>query len=306
MSRTRIVLLLAALLLPGTADAQLGGLARRAAERAAKKKVEEKATEEVRQSGAARAVYPSTSPEPTLTEPLLARYVAALQGSRTVLDRRDALAGERRSLQERANTIQGERSKEGDAWRRRIDDVESCRSRAIEKSMEGKKAQLLAAAMRPNASPADAKRMVELGVAISDASTKGDTLTAQKLQREMERLQFRMMGIDMDAELAKAKAACPDMPAKPAWMAQAEGMEARADSLAATIRTLEDSAARVLATKAGLSEQQAGAVREKLLNWQYHRKQLVVPGITKAELDLIEGALGKMKDEEIAKLLGEG
>lgn len=273
------LLLLVSAALP--AEAQLGGLL---------KKAKEKATE----AAAEKAGLDNANKPPTYDDVILElnaqrvdallrgleaqkRVLAANGGVVAVLKQREELEAQMPALNERASAVS---SGFYDA-RNRWSSCESDTRRAYEKTHE-EEARKMAAGMVAN--PAGAAEKARNASAAQQALAKAiganDSVAVRKWTIEY----YKAWGIDLSKDDAAVKAKCGDAPAKPSAMLELDRANARKDSLDAQARAIENRAVLEGSKASGLSEQQFAMARE--------RAQMAVTGsrarFAKAELAAID------------------
>ena len=249
------------------AQAQLGGLVRRAAER----RVEQKAEDRIGAANLIEPTFDATTIE--ITAARLDRYTAAmetLKRSRAANRQRyDALQTQRAALLDSASAAYNKRDAE--AYQQADSRYGTCRSevrRGLDAESEKKMAELQARMQRdPIGSQNDpqVKAFVAAMQEMAQAQQRGDTAASARSVRRMQ----SMVGGTADS-LATNRAVvakCGALPAKPASMVREEGYRKRAAELDEQARALLSVAGGVKGTEVGMTDAQARMLWERIQSW---------------------------------------
>ena len=252
----------AAILLPlSTATAQLGGLVKKARDRAIESQVEKRVGAGTGSSADAAPKFDETTVE--LTSDRIAGILRGLQAGRTVLDTRTPLIQRRDEAYKKREPLWNANQKAYDAYLVKRDENQRCRNDAMEVSREkrqkitdARNKELSAKAMTD---PAFRQKIMELTPKLADAQQKGDTV-------ELKRL-MKLMGVaedDTKADTVAADAKCGKETPKPAWLVQTDSLDGLAQRLTDEIRKIEEKAASTEQKESGLNERQFMMARERI------------------------------------------
>ncbi len=243
-------------LAPQGAQAQFGGLIRKAAEKAVDKATGAEDKVASRPSGA------------ELTDDAVNRLLKGLGTAAEKLDQRDALQARVLERRNAAEALRGPNSAVIDGYQQGLSNWESCMGTALSKVQKGNEAKQQMAVMRaatdPKLSQEMAQRVQEMNDAQQKAMASGDTLALQAAQAKYATFMMKIAGIDLAADSAKARGTCGQRPAKPAFLAQLERIEAQRDSLSEAARDIESVAAAAGAKAAGMDLGEYSLQKEKV------------------------------------------
>jgi len=273
----RRTLLLALLLVPMAAGAQLGGLMKKA-----QQKVTDEASKKAADKAGEKAADAGLGAQPKFDEVLIelneTRLAAAIKGLGVERDLRTRgdLAGKLKSaaaLDSSARDAMDKTREARDRWDDSRSRVTSCinkildeRAKAHEGIVQQKMAQYVLDAQaqattgKVNALP---QKMMAVQTEMLQAVAKGDTLLAVRKEGEL----FKLLGIDLAADSAAGRAKCGAIPAKPADVARADKLEQDATAAATAARELEQKAGEEAAKVAGMTLPQFALARERLEMW---------------------------------------
>ena len=276
-------ILFAFLFVPMAANAQLGGLMKKA-----QQKMADKAAEKVADKAADKAADAGLGAQPKFDEVLVelneSRLTAAIRGLARERDLRTNgdLAGKLKAAAALDASARAAMDKTRDA-RDRWDDsrsrISSCIDNILDERSKGhdalvrqKMAQyMLDAQGQATAGKASAlpQKMSAIQTEMLQAFAKGDTILAARKQGEL----FKLFGIDLAADSAAGRAKCGSMPTKPADVARADKLQEDATAAATAARELEQRAGEEAAKAAGMTLPQFALARERLEMWvQSHGK----------------------------------
>lgn len=270
--RVVIFAALAAIVLPvHTASAQLGGLVRRARDKAIEQQVDKQVEKRTGSATDASAGAPPKFDDITveLTEDRIAGILRGLNAGRAVLDgtnggpsraslvaRRDAAANKRVSLSD-AN------AKVISAYEVKRDESTRCRNEAIRVSREAnqQKADKVNKELQQKAltDPAYREKVMASMQKLTAAQQKGDTAEMNRIYAELG-----LTAVDPKADSLAADKACGKAPPKPAVLVEMDRLNAEADALSEQIRKLEETAAATEIKESGLTARQFNMARERI------------------------------------------
>ena len=293
LQRTRIasrsmipVAVVAAVLLPlNTATAQLGGLVKKARDKAVESQVEKRVGATTSASADAAPKFDDTTVE--LTNERVAQMIRGLSAGRAILEARTPLFARRDEAYKRRAELSDANEKALDAYTVKRDESQRCRSNAMyasretrRKATDARNKELSAKAMND---PAYRQKIMELMPKITAAQQKGDTAEVKKLMAQM--------GVgedDTKADTAAADAKCGKEPAKPAALVEMDKLDADAQKLSDDIRKMEEQAAATEQKESGLTERQFMMARERIEAYLSAVKYKANPGgFSAAERDAL-------------------
>lgn len=269
IQRTRIasrsmipVAVFAAVLLPlNTATAQLGGLVKKARDKAIESQVEKRVGGTGASSADAAPKFDETTVE--LTSERVAGMLRGLQAGRAVLDTRTPLNERRDQVSKKREPLWDANQKSYDAYLVKRDENQRCRNDAMrdsrdkrQKVTDARNKELSAKAMND---PAFRQKIMELTPKLTAAQQRGDTVELKKLMAQM--------GVEEDdtkADTVAADAKCGKETAKPAWLLQTDSLDGLANKLTDEIRKIEEKAASTEQKESGLNERQFMMARERI------------------------------------------
>lgn len=213
------------------------------------------------------------------------RVLTADGGVVAVLKQREALEAQMPTLNERANAVSSGYYSARNRW----SSCESDTRRAYEKTHEDEARRMAAGIMaNPTGAAEKARNASAAQQSLAKAIADNDSVGVRKWTVEY----YKAWGIDLSKDDAAVKAKCGESPAKPSAMLELDKANARKDSLDVQARAIENRAVLEGSKASGLTEQQFAMARE--------RAQMAVTGtrtrFSKAELAAI--------DAKKAELLG--
>lgn len=259
VTRAIVPALLATLVAAPPAQAQFGGLIKRA--------VAGKAAEKAAEKVAPQESKPMASGE-ELTSTTLDQVIAGARAAngmlaRNVENRRrlDTLTAQLHRMREQNQPTWG-------AYREANSKIESCRDISFNQSREKREAQVHA---HTSTDPANMARMqataMKYGQRIVQAQQRGDQAEVARLQMAM---QSEIAGVDLvgaaHADTVAADAKCGKLPPKPAKLAAEEAQAAHIDALSDSIRTVEAQAVDVGAQASGMDKVRFLEQKERVLS----------------------------------------
>ena len=248
---------------PHAADAQLGGLLKRAAEKAGEKAVD-KAT------GAEDKVSPRVNGA-ELTDDALGRLLRGLAVTAEKFGQRDELQQQLSPRNEEINRLRERNEAAINSWNTARDNWTDCFQNQYGKIENARDGEMKVGILKLMGDPKKAQAYAQLTAKYSTeqqaAMTAGDTLKFAEVNAKLQREYFRMLGVDITADSAKARAACGTEPKKLAVMVQIEGLEARRDSLQVRVRDAESTAQTSGAKAAGMELAEFALQREKAVTF---------------------------------------
>ena len=282
---------IASLALPlHNASAQLGGLVKKARDKAVEQQVE-KRTNAVASNPGAPPKFDDVTLE--LTNERLDQIVRGLTAGRAVLDgtngspSRASLVARRDEAANKSAALSKDNSKAFDAYFGKRDENQRCRigvrdaaREKNQKAAEERNKEFQAKAM---SDPAFREKAMATAQKIAAAQQRGDTV-------EMRRLMAELGGVadDPKADSIAADKACGREPAKPAAMAQIEQLDTQEKILSDQIRELEEKSASTEVKESRLSDRQFYMARERIeayLSAMKYKSKLT--GFSPAEVDAL-------------------
>jgi hypothetical protein len=279
----RIVLvgLLAAVLAPPGAGAQIPGVPRRVRDAAARAT----ATQTQRCS---TVVFDSVVVE--LTAARLDRAIKGMRASQDVLEGRrggpswNAMVTQRDAAANAAADLLNRKGPEMDAYNGRRTSVEQCRDVAFD---ERRQARRDANIQRSMSDPDFMRRTSELSQRMADAQQRGDTAAVNRIANEVAAL---LEGLTREDSVAVDRQ-CGRMPAAPASVAQLDSLRALQDTLNARMQRRERQADSAAVAASGMSERQMAMARERaemFLAKTAGAGEHVLCGFSEAELTILK------------------
>lgn len=246
-------------LAPQAAAAQFGGLIRKAAEKATEKAVD-KAT------GAEDKVAKSPSGA-ELTDDALERLLKGLAVTADRLGQREALQAQLEARDADVRKLREPNEVAIRSWESARSTWQECMSNQLSKTAKANEAQMQVAVMKLSADPKKALAYSQLAQKMSEeqqaAMAAGDTLRFQAAQAKYLTEIYKMLGVSLAADSAKARGTCGAEPKRLAVMAQIEALEKQRDSLQVRARDLESTAQAAGAKVATMDLAEFALQREK-------------------------------------------
>jgi len=250
--------LLAALLAPSPAGAQVPNVRRRATDAAARAAGVEQPRPQCRPAQA--AVFDSLVLE--LRPARLEQVLKGLRARRQVLDGRrgapswNAMVTRRDAAANAAADLVTRKSAEMDAWRERRERITQCRNDAFD---EKRRANREASMQRVMNDPDFMRQTAELSQRMMEAQQKGDTAAMRRLGEQSVAL---MEGPTRDDTLTVDRH-CGKIPSPPASVVQLDSLRALEDTLNAQLRRREQEADTVAVGASGLTARQLAMGQER-------------------------------------------
>ncbi|MBI3791124.1 MAG: hypothetical protein HY275_09635 [Gemmatimonadetes bacterium] len=257
MSIRRPAVLVAALLAlaPTGAQAQFGSLL---------KKVGEKAVDKATGAEDKVAKNPNGA---ELTDDALGRLLKGLAVTAEKMGQREELQQQLQAKDGEARALREPNETAIRSWERASSDWQGCVSNALSKGSKARDAQAQSAMMKVMADPKKQQAYAQLtqkySAAQQAAMQAGDTAKLNEASRTMIAELNKLMGIDLSADSAKARATCGAEPRKLAVMTQLETLERQRDTLQVRVRDLEATAQTAGAKAAGMDLADFALQREK-------------------------------------------
>ena len=244
------------LLMSVEAQAQFGGLIKKAAEKATGQ-----------EAGAA--------PRPIgaeLTDDMITRLIKGLAITASTLGQRDELAKREQTVAQQASDL----SMREDGAIRGYGDIrarwEACQSDQFEKidDEHGKAAEARTKSMMSDPARMNAyvATQTNLSMAYATAMQKGDTAAMRVAQQNMISAQAGLTAADLKADTAKVDRLCGGAPTRPLAVAQVDSLRALDAALTKQIRVLEEQAQEHGASAAGMNLVEYGTAREKVVSFK--------------------------------------
>lgn len=296
LSRRGIALaIVAAISVPQhTTSAQIGGLVKRARDKAVENQVEKQIDKRTGASSPGAAPkFDDVTLE--LTTERVAQMVRGLSAGRAVLAGRAALVARRDEAATKSANLNSENGKGLNAYAEKRDASQRCRNDAMHASAEKRQAaaesktkELQTKAMTD---PAFREKAIALAQKMGEAQAKGDTAALKKIAAEM--------GLAMDdtrPDSLAADKACGKEPPKPAFLVQMEQYDAQAAKLSEDIRKMEERAGATEVKESGLNERQFQMARERIEAYLSAVKYKAQPnGFSPAEQSALGAARGDLE-----------
>jgi hypothetical protein len=256
------LLLLAIAALP--AEGQLGGLLKKAKEKAVEAAAEKAGLDTKSENANKPPAYDDVILElnaqriDALLRGLEAhkKVLTANGGVVAVLKQREELEAQMPALNERANAVSSGFYNARSRWSSCESDVR----RAMEKTHEDEARKMAASMVANPAGAAEKARSTSAAQqSLAKAIADNDSLAVRKWTIEY----YKAWGIDLSKDDAAVKAKCGDAPTKPSAMLELDKANARKDSLDVQARAIESRAVLEGSKASGLSEQQFAMARER-------------------------------------------
>jgi hypothetical protein len=276
------------------AQAQLGGLLKKAIEKKVENKVENKIEDKVAPEGAAPPLAGDPVTAGVLEQVLKGLAVEVSSGQAyeakhaELLKKQDAW----RAADEAARPDVEANSKAKSKFENCMDPLLRKAKDAADQAAQDK---LLHLANDPK-NQEFLKQFAALSQKVAEAQQKKDYEAVKRLTRDVEKL----MGIDPAADSAAAYKTCGRPPSPTAAMVHAEALRKEADDLQEEARKLEQGRAAQAAAAAGLSADLYATARERLLTWNVQKKYKQRLSVTKDEDALFSSRLVDIKKVESA------
>jgi hypothetical protein len=248
------------------ARAQIGGLVKRAAKRAATEAVAEKAATTV--TGRAGRLAP-TVVGAEITGDTLDMLLTGLAVTSAQMEKVEMLYKRHMDLDTRLGDHRQKSSAAREQYAAQTEKTQTCYHdflSALNKAREPElQARMLAFAGGATGSNGKlAMLAATLGQAAAQAQMKGDTVEAQRLNAKMYKEVF---GVDFQADSAKAKAKCGAMPPKPAIITEEEALEKQAADASDELRAAEAASQSAGVKESGMPAERFALGRERLMTW---------------------------------------
>jgi hypothetical protein len=266
--RAVAVAVVAAFSLPiHSASAQLGGLVKKAREKAVEQQVEKRTGAVTASNGDAPPKFDNVTLE--LTADRVGQIITGFAAGRAILDGangapgRATLVARRDDASRKSATISSANSKTFDAYTEKRDASQRCRNDAMyasrqkrQQTSDQRTKELSAKAM---SDPAFREKTMAVMQKMAAAQQKGDTAEIRRLAAELG-----VAPDDSKPDTLAADKVCGREPAKPAAMAEIEQLDAQAKALTDQIRELEEKSAATEAKESGLTDRQFFMARERI------------------------------------------
>lgn len=270
MPRALLALAAIILLLPIPASAQLGGLIKRGAEKAAERAVEKKVD---KAAGAKTANRPAPTFDEEvleLTAPRLDQVVRGLKAWNDARAKADVPGAMRahEAAMAKEQELAARHGEQRTAWRERNDRIESCRSDAfseqndrnqaeIERKMEGLRND-------PPRMQAMMRKAVEWTPKLQALMQSGDTVGYRNGMIQMQKEMAAAGGFSLEVDSAKVTAKCGTPAPRPAWLVTWDSVDVEARRAGDRVRAAESAGAAEAAQASGLTERQFAIARERV------------------------------------------
>ena len=263
----RILIALAATLTVGIqpADAQLGGLIKRGAEKAAEKAVDKKVEPK------ARPAAPTFDDDVLeLTSARLDQMAKGLRAWQGAIAKAD-VPGKRKVWEDamrREEAFSEPHHDHRQEYREKVDEHRRCRDDAFLEQDEANQRRIDKRMEELRGDPATltamARKLQEWNPKLMQLQQKGDTAGYRAAAAQMQAEVAKVGGIEMRVDSAAVDRKCGNPPAKPAWLKQWEEAEAVTQQAGDTLRAAESAGDPQGAAAAGLTERQFMVARERI------------------------------------------
>lgn len=287
-----VVAVVASLGLPvHLASAQLGGLVRKARDKAVEQQVDKRI-------GGTTASNPGTPPKfddvtLELTADRVGQIIRGVTAGRAVLDgasgapSRVTLVGRRDDAARRSSALSSANSKVFDTYNEKRDASQRCRNDAMfasreqrQKNSQQRSQELSSKAM---SDPVFREKAMAAAQKMAAAQQRGDTAELRRLGAELG-----VTPNDAKPDTLAADKACGREPAKPAAMVEMEQLDAQARALSDQIRQLEEKSAATEVKESGLNDRQFLMARERVESYLSAMKYKSQPrGFSASELEAL-------------------
>ena len=255
-TRAVVPALLAMLLAAPTAQAQFGGLIKRAVAGKAADKVADKVGPKAPRAGG--EAFSATT---------LQQVITGARASNAVLAHRDELVQRRTTEQQALNALTSQNGGTQRAYHEANGKILECREASFNASSRERDAQMKA---RMTADPQNMARMQMIAMkytkTIADAQQRGDTAGVMRAQLAM---QNEIMGTNIfaaaKADTAAADAKCGKLPKKPASLVAEDQKRALVSALDDSLRTAEAQAVSAGASASGMDQVRYLELKERLV-----------------------------------------
>ncbi len=265
MRHSHIALVAALILIPTASSAQLGGLVRRAADKAADKAVEKKT------GGKTELPAPTFDDEVLeLTQPRVDQVVRGLQAWNNARSRAD-VEGARKAheaAQARELTFSTRYTDQRSAWQQKNWKIDSCRDEAFGEQQDANRAAIDKRMEEMKSNPALLMKMnaklMEWSPRIAALQQSGDTAALKTALVKMNDEVATAGGLRIAIDSAKVNTKCGHPEPKPAWLLAWDSTEVETRKAGDRVREAETAGAAEAAAASGLTERQFMIARERL------------------------------------------
>ena len=241
---------------PVTAQAQIGGLVRKA------KQALQKPDSAASSTGVRRDEF---------TEASITALLKGLQAASATAGERDARRKQQEAKQSRLSALLEQHGDDLDRFNEATTRISNCQSDFLDKREAEQNDKATAGGMALMADPAKRDKYVQLVSTYTQqlqaAQAKGDTAAVTAITLKQQNELMKLLGVDMHADTAAAVKACGATPAKPAWLVEEETLRPEIDRLAGAIRDAERRMQEDGARVSGMTPEQYAAARERVLQW---------------------------------------
>jgi len=255
VSRLLSCAILSIAILSSPAQAQIGGLVKKARDAATKKAGDETGVNA--QLEGEDVTYTEVILE--LTPQRVDKVIAGLQASRAKLAGRPALVDKRDAAATRAADLNDRNRKDLDATAEKRQQVASCRSEEFTKREDARGESLSARVM---SDPALLKQFQDVSARMAQAQMQGDTAAIRKIGAELQ--QFTA---PTAADSAAVDKTCGAPVPLSAVEKEIQSLQAQVSQLDEQLRSMEAAAAQAGGASSGMNERQFAMARERLEMW---------------------------------------
>jgi hypothetical protein len=278
--RLAILSLALALAAPLPANAQLGGLMKKAR----------------------KAMQHQDNPASggSLTDALVRSTLKGIEAQLPILNQRDAMSKQRDAAVTERSKLFDAHSGEGEAYSDADSKNAICRDSVFTLISDQRQADMANMGQQIAADPQKRAALMQQEMAMQQKAQQmmqaGDTAGARKFQMQAA---MAMAGVDLKADTAKVDKACGRPPAKPAWLVKADDDADLADTLNARMQRVEEKAVSDGIRASGLTADQFNQVRERIVTWWaqqggpnpnegFTKEEVAILGSHRAEIEKLE------------------
>lgn len=294
--RPLLILLTATLMLPATSPAQVGGLIKRGAGKAAERAVD-KAVDKAVDS------KKPTTPAPKFDDEVLeltnaridqvVRGIKAFNDARAKADVSGAMKAYE-AAQARSSDYSTRYSEQRQAFEEKAREVTQCRADIIDAQHDANRAAMDEKMQAMQTDPAKMRAMsikaMEWNPKLAALQTKGDTAGLRAAMAQMQRELAVIAGVTVDVDSSKADTKCGKPPRAPAWLAAWDSTDAEVRALGARVREAEMAGQGEAVAASGLTDRQFHVARERIEDFVkdgtmgFSKAERTALGARKAEL----------------------
>lgn len=266
MRPVRVALVAALALIPATTSAQLGGLARRAADKAAAKAVEKK----IDRATSERPAPAFDNEVLELTERRIDQVVRGLRAWNDARAKADVPGAIRahEAAQARQLAYAERYTDQRTEWQQRNWKIDACRDQAFGEQNDRNQAQIekgMEAVRRdPAKMTAMSAKSVEWAPRLAALQQQGDTAGYIRGMLQMQQELAAIGGFKVEVDSGAVTAKCGTVAPKPAWLAAWDSTEVETRKAGDRVREAETAGSAEAAAASGMTERQFAIARERV------------------------------------------